>query len=340
MNQDSEETAGPSAPDYTIDVFRPEDAEGIVRLCRSVGSPLRLFDDPGAIREASRKGRYAAIVARTAAGEVIGLNQLAPSATHTSLYEAGAGLVLKEYRDSGVSESLRDFLYETFMPGRPGIEEVFTETACGHSDARKAVHASKHIETALQIARMPAAASDPKESAAGRVAVLTAFRCYRPKPHRVVLPAAYEKTLRWIYERLDDTRYLDISPERIPRYAETLAEMTLLEDEGVARLAVQGIGEDFRGYLADLEEEARQKNAVVFQVWLRATTPWLSPAVDILRGMGYFFGGPLPRWFDGDGLLMQKLNCPPNFDRIVPDTDFSKELLEVIREDWKRVQVP
>jgi len=62
--------------------------------------------------------------------------------------------------------------------------------------------------------------------------------------------------------------------------------------------------------------------------------PWIGQAVDILRDAGYFFGGALPRWFDGDGLLMQKLDCPPYFEGLILESDFAKELLEIIKEDW------
>jgi hypothetical protein len=46
--------------------------------------------------------------------------------------------------------------------------------------------------------------------------------------------------------------------------------------------------------------------------------------------------GAQPRWFDTDGFLMQKLLCPPDFDGIQLLTDFSRQLLEFIREDWQR----
>jgi hypothetical protein len=58
--------------------------------------------------------------------------------------------------------------------------------------------------------------------------------------------------------------------------------------------------------------------------------------VEALRRRGYFLGGAIPRWFDGDGILMQKLFCPPDFESIHLLSDFSKQLLEVIRRDWQR----
>jgi hypothetical protein len=64
--------------------------------------------------------------------------------------------------------------------------------------------------------------------------------------------------------------------------------------------------------------------------------PWVGEAVAILRDIGYFFGGALPRWFDSDGLLMQKLICSPDFEGIVLVSEFAKQLLEFIKEDCRR----
>ena len=67
-------------------------------------------------------------------------------------------------------------------------------------------------------------------------------------------------------------------------------------------------------------------------------SPWVGAAVHALRERGYFFGGALPRWFDSDGILMQKLLCPPDFDGIVLDSAESKQLLKIIRRDWERAE--
>lgn len=328
--------------DFTIDVFRPEDAEGIVHLFLSVYGehyPIRLFYDPAAITKANAEGAYYSIVARTASGRVIGVNHLYLSAPHPGLYESGVGLVLKEYRNTGANKRMLDFIYNDFVLAKPHIEEVFGEAVCNHPYMQKSIKAFGYIETALEVALMPAATYDKEKSALGRVATLAAFRCYRSKPHRIFLPGCYEEALRRIYGRLDDARQIDLSDARISVEAATKAEMTLFDFAGVSRTAVHEIGVDLQAAIADLERRAQAGNARVFQVWLNLTSPWVGEAVEILRTMGYFFGGALPRWFDGDGLLMQKLLCPPDFDDIVLETDFAKELLEVIRDDWKRTNV-
>ena len=83
--------------------------------------------------------------------------------------------------------------------------------------------------------------------------------------------------------------------------------MTVFDFARVARIAINEMGHDLAEYLTNLEDQALAQKAVVIQVWLKLGSPWNGSAVDILRSKGYFFGGVLPRWFDEDGLLMQKL---------------------------------
>jgi hypothetical protein len=60
--------------------------------------------------------------------------------------------------------------------------------------------------------------------------------------------------------------------------------------------------------------------------------------VDLLRQKRYFFGGVLPRWFDQDGILMQKLIGSPDFDKIRLHSERSHKILEMVKQDWGRAQ--
>ena len=128
MKSDQDKVMPPGQESFTVEYFRPEDAEGIVRLFHAVYGehyPIRLFYDPAAIIAANRDGRYYSIVARTASGEVIGVNHLYLSSPCKSLYESGVGLVLKEYRNTGANTRMLQYLYEEFVPRKENIEEVF-----------------------------------------------------------------------------------------------------------------------------------------------------------------------------------------------------------------------
>ncbi len=329
-----------TAPEnFEVGCFRPEDAEGIVHLFRSVygeGYPVRLFYDPQAVITANEIGDYYSIVARTPSGNIIGVSHLFRSSPFRSLYEWGAGLVLNEYRNLKINNRLADFIHDNFVPGNPEIKELFGEAVCNHVFMQKAVERLRYRETALEIALMPAAAYAKEKSAPGRVATLSCFRCYKPQPHRIYVPKPYEQELRWIYSRLDDTRDILPSIGQAPAGLTSRIEMEFFDFAQVARFAVHEIGDDFRASMDNMEMQAIARKAVVLQAWLNLTTPWVGSAVQTLRDKGYFFGGALPRWFDGDGFLMQKLLCPPYFDSIVLYSDEAKQLLNIIRRDWER----
>ena len=322
-----------------VECFRPEDAQGIVNLCRSVYGehyPIKLFYDVEAIRRANKERHYLTIVARTASGEVIGMQNLFPSATESSLYEVGAGLVQKDHRKLGIGGAMLHFIYEDYVPGQSEIEEVFGEPVCNHLFMQRLVSRFRFVETAIEIALMPGEVYEQEQSSPGRVSTMSAFRCYRPKPHRVFLPEAYERELECIYARLDDARDLTCSRLKTPSGTRTRLQIDYFDSALVARVAVREIGQDFDQSIFRLEQEATSRKIVVIQTCVDLTVPWVGSAVQKLRDRGYFFGGVLPRWLDGDALLMQRLFCPPSFDSIQLHSDVAKQLIEVIKQDWER----
>jgi hypothetical protein len=324
-----------------IGAFRPEDAAGITALFRAVygeGYPVRVFYDPEALTEANEKGTYYSIVARNASGKVVGVQHLFRSAPYEALYELGAGLVMKEYRKLGLNKRLLEFVFEQWVPSQAGIEEIWGEPVCNHLIMQKAVVEFRHVETALEVALMPAEAYDKEKSAAGRVAALSAFRCYNPKPHTVYLPPAYDRELTFLYSALDDKRDILVSDQSLPDTVRSQGEMTVFNFARVCRIAVPSVGSDFSTYMHELETRALEQKVFVIQVWLSLGSPWVGAAVDILRDRDYFLGGLLPRWFDEDGILMQKLTIDPDFDSIQLYSDRSKQILARIQADWRRTQ--
>ena len=330
-----------SSEAFKVDFFRPEDAEKIVRLFRAVygdAYPIKIYYDPDALIRANASGEYYSIVARTPEGEVVGVQHLFRSAPCKTLYECAAGLVLKEYRQHGVNKTMLAFLYEDWVSTRENVEEVFGEAVCNHTYMQRTCLDAHHVETALEIALMPAEAYDKEKSSSGRVAALLIFRRYTSKPHTIYIPAAYEQQLRFIYGGLDDAREIALAGETIPEHQTSHAEMNVFDFARVARIAVDLIGNDFDQYVNDLENKALDQNAVVIQLWLNLSAPWVGYAVDILRKRGYFLGGVLPRWFDQDGVLMQKLICSPDFEGIRLHSERSWKILQMVKHDWERAQ--
>jgi len=87
--------------DFEVDLFRPEDAEGVSRLFRTVygdGYPIQKFLKPELLIEENAAGRTISSVARTPNGDIVGHNALFRSAPYERIFESGAGLVHPSYR--------------------------------------------------------------------------------------------------------------------------------------------------------------------------------------------------------------------------------------------------
>ncbi|MCJ7784697.1 MAG: hypothetical protein MUP41_12255, partial [Desulfobacterales bacterium] len=217
------------------------------------------------------------------------------------------------------------------------IEQVFGEPVCNHIFAQKGTAKAGWITQAIEVDLMPSEAYDKEKSASGRVTALLDFKTLKPKPHTVYLPAVYEESMRFIYSGLDDDRDFVLSKDNLPSPIKTEIKTQVFDFAQVARLAVHDAGADFESAFDEQEKTARAKEVTVLQVWLKLSWPWVGQSVDVLRKRGYFLGGILPRWFDVDGMLMQKIIGEPNWEGIQLYSDRAKKILEMAKADCSKV---
>lgn len=45
----------------------------------------------------------------------------------------------------------------------------------------------------------------------------------------------------------------------------------------------------------------------------------------------------LPRWFDDDGLMLQRVTGKPNWEEIQIDSPRSQRIAAMVRSDWQKV---
>ena len=100
---------------------------------------------------------------------------------------------------------------------------------------------------------------------------------------------------------------------------------------------INAIGKDIETYMLNHDRELKNSNIETSQVFLPLNSESVNEAVKSLRSLGYFLGGILPRWFDCDGILMQKTYSPPNWEEIRLYTARAEKILEYIKTDWKEV---
>jgi hypothetical protein len=330
----------PIAPGQTwaVDLFRPEDAEGVTRLFRQVygdGYPIRTFVEPALLTLENQAQRTISIVARTPQGDIVGHNAIVNSAPFKGLYESCAGVVHPLYRGgAGIFAQMNAHGLELGR-NRFRIAGLFGESVCNHVFSQRMCAKLGAVNMAVELDLMPAAAYSREQSARGRVSALLDFVHIQPQAQTVYIPRVYSEALDFIYAGWADerTRIPAVSP--IPSDLTTEVETQIFEFAQVARLAVKQVGRDFDQTLAGLEKNFEARGVVVTQVWLNLAWPWMGEVVDRLRARGYFLGGLLPRWFDSDGLLMQRIAARPGWEEMQIYFERAQKITAFARADWE-----
>jgi len=329
------ETIEPGQP-FVIDTFRPEDAPGVARLFREVYGdkyPVQLVYNPDQLINAFNVLENIPVVARTPKDNLVAYEAVYRSCPNPQVYEAGQGLVLPAYRKNNIINRINQYVCEVLAPGMD-IDSVFGEAVCNHTYMQASWQAFANIPTAIEVDVMPAETYVKEHSASGRVAVLIMSRTYRSLPHSVYIPSVYQDALRHIYAHLDDKRTLAISGQMPDKGSSTQIRAKIFDFAKVVRLTVHETGEDFPEVFNKQEKEMLDQGIVVIQVWLNLSWPWVGSIAEHLRTRGYFLGGILPRWFGADGLLMQKIIGEPNWEGIQIYSEYAKEILRIVKDDW------
>ncbi len=329
---------------WEVDFFRPADAAGVAALYRAVygeNYPISELYDPEFLVRQNETGEAYRVVARTLTGEVVGhVAFYRSSPPNPRLYEVGQLMVRQDYRRSNMAFKLSRYSAKE-IPLRYSLEQIWAEAVCNHIFTQRMSMSKDSYETAIEIDLMPAESYEQAftkpMAGAGRVTNLIYFRTFQTRGQDIYLPPVYEESLRYLYSAQEFGHRYRLSTEPLPYGVATKGEARLFPTAGVARLTFEEVGGDFQPRLEEFERKANAGASIVTQVFIKLTHPWIGAAVDILRRRGYFLGGILPRWFDDDGLLMQKISATPNFAGVQLYSKRAKKILEIVKNDWQAV---
>ena len=326
--------------EWTVELFTPTDALGVTDLFSGIygaGYPVKTYVDPDLLIEENRAGRVISSVAKTAKGDIVGHNALFNSGPCKKIFESGAGLVHADYR--GGHGIFTQLVAHGLAVGRErsDIELIYFEPVCNHPFSQKLCRGMEAVTRAIEVNLMPAATYAKEAGAQGRVTTLLDFITLKPSPCTVHIPKAYESIFPVFYEDMDDERQFVLSAQPLSSQKSTL-DTQVFDFAQVARVAVEDLGRDFHGLIQAEENRLLKKGVRVIQVWLSSGDPSVGEAVDNLRSSGYFFGGVLPRWFDSDGILMEKVLDTPVWEEMNLYFERSQTLMALVRKDWEEVR--
>ncbi len=321
---------------FNVRRMEPEDAWGVARCFFTVygeNYPHDQYYIPERLIEENRIGNVHSVVARAENGDIIGHAALYRSSAHSPrVYEYGQAIVLPEYRATFAVWWLQDYILNVLVPGED-IDQVFGESVSNHVITQKLSLAGGFRETGIEIGLMPAEAYENPGFPNERISTVLVFKSVRDEMLSIHIPVEYAGIFDFILPGLDVSRKVIVSESGIPSGTSTELQTRFFDFAGVARFSACRTGEDFAEVLTMAEREAENRGIQVVQVYLNLGEAWSGRAISGLRQKGYFFGGFLPRWFDTDGMLMQKLVALPNFDSIKLFSRRAKDLLDLIRRD-------
>lgn len=327
---------------YKIRLMRDSEAQSVVDLYRAVYGdhfPIKEMYDPKFIVRQQEEGLMYRVVAVDDSDKVLAHHAMYRLAeTYRGLYEAGQGMVYPEHRGKGFSNVLQEYIGRT-LAAAAGVEEFWGESVTNHVMMQKAALYVGVKESGIELEVMPAESYQAEKSAPGRVGAVVCFLVIREKPQTIFLPDQYAQLLQKIYANGKRDRKFAAVDRALPEGVLSRYTDTFISSAGVLRVSLFEAGKDLSEVMTGLVKKYTAAGAVVLQVLLPLDKSWSGAATEALNRQGFFFSALVPRWFDGDALMLQKLVHPTNYDEMKIHTDFAKEMLKFIIDDRIRVEV-
>lgn len=327
--------------DYKVRLMQDSDAQDIVALYRAIYGehfPIREMYNPKHIIQQQEEGLMYRVVLVDASGKILAHHALYRlKETYKGLYEAGQGMVWPEYRGKNFSNFTQDYIATVLFPVL-NAEECWGESVTNHVMMQKSALYVGVKETGIELEVMPAQSYVAEQSASGRVGAVVCSIAFGEKPHTVFLPAPYADLLKRIYANAKKDRRMEASTQTLPAGAKTRYADTFISGAGVYRLTLFEAGSDVADIVAGLVKKHKAAGAEVFQVFLPLDKAWSGALTEVLNRQGFFFCALIPRWFDADGLILQKLVHPTDYDVMKIYSDLAKDLLKFIIQDRARVE--
>ncbi len=330
--------------EYKVRLMQDTDAEAVVALYRAVygdNYPVKEMYDPQYIIQQQEAGLMYRVVVINACEKVLAHHALYRlGETYRGMYEQGHAMVLREYRGKRFNDALLGYILRVLIPA-VGVEEWWGEAVTNSMATQKSAISTGAKEWGIELEIMPSDSYETEKSASGRVSAVVQSMAIRDKLHTVFLPVPYQEILRKIYVAGKRKRQFEASALGLPEMGQTRCAETFIPGAGVLRMTVLDAGQDADEVMATAVKKFTAEGAVVIQVFLPLDKPWVGALIEVLNRQGFFFSAVMPRWFDADALLMQKLVYPTDYDSIQLYSDFAKDLLQFIirdrqRVDWKR----
>ena len=311
---------------------------GVFHSVYGADFPVKDVYEPDTLAGQIEAGRVIAFLALDGKGNAAGYVSLFRSAPNPRLWEAGNMVVHPDYRFSNLSSRLAKLYYSPETLSHTDCDGIFGEAVSHHYASQIGSVKSGMHDCAVELDLMPGDSfKDHPEVAGRRVSCVFNFFERATDSRILYVPAEYDEIVRKLAQPFHARTFLP-ADTALPLTGSTVTLDTYYATAKTWKVAVREVGADFPAFLDQLLVDAASRQVVSLQVAVNAALPATGVAVRFLRERGFFLGGFLPRWFGGDGLLLQKVfGVAPDYDHMKIYSKPAKELLAMIRADREMV---
>lgn len=275
-------------------------------------------------------------------GELVGHIGLTFPFAGARVAETGQAAVDPRYRGRDLFKTLKE--HAGVWARGEGLYGFYSEAVARHPVSQKGNLKMGAHETGALVGYVPSSLQF-KAIAEGRVegrqsAILFYLKLAQDPALTVYAPPRHHAVLQRIYARSELERELAEAPPLSPTSPlppESQLDLTVKDNVGLARMTVSAYGADFLPQLAYRLRECCQRRIEYIALWLPLCDPHTARIADEVERLGFFFGGVIPQFRNGDVLVYQYLNnVDIDADLIVTASAFGRELLDYTLADYRR----
>jgi anti-sigma regulatory factor (Ser/Thr protein kinase) len=322
--------------DITIRLMRPAESLNLARIAYRCYGYTYFTDQiyfPDKVREMIESGLMVSVVALNPANEIIGHASVVKETPGSLVGEAGQAIVDPRFRGGGIFKKIDAYLRNHCK--NMGMLGAFGEAVTQHTYSQLVGISGDAFETGILLGDVPATMYfkniQKAEIPRRRPDVFFYIRFNEGPMRDVYLPPHHAGILRSIYKHAGLHRNF-LSAAEMPELPErSQVDVTVLADASQAMLVVKEYGKDLEDLVKFRLKELCLRRIESIYIDLPLSHPAVQRVCASMELLGFFFGGILPEFENGDILCLQFYN---NVELELKDVhlafDFSKELFQYV----------
>lgn len=337
-----EEALAPKSEEISLRIMRPNETVSLARCIYRVYGYTYPHEDiyyPEKFSSLIESGLVSSCIALNSKDEVIGHLGVFLDRPDDRVGESALAAVDSRYRGRGIFPKMKKMMMEHV--NKQGLLGLYSRAVTVHEASQRSNVKMGAKETGFILAHSPPTAIFKKMTASKGGYRRTVALFYIPvttdKRQNVFLPSKHEEILKKLFDHGELKRdYNQPSREGLISFHSQIYSH-LLPEMGSAFLRVNVYGIDFLKELKLQVRDLCQRQVELIVLDLPLSDPATALLYPEIENIGFFFGGLMPEFLDGDALRLQYLNnviFDPEDVKVY--SEFGKEVFSYVVDEWKK----